>query len=88
MMWTELITLGIVHMTYPFNAIFGRNIINKFAIVIHQSYLCMKIPTTGGILSVLCSQDEAQRCEDNTLQGTKNAHTIKENQQKPKGVRS
>jgi hypothetical protein len=44
---------------YPHNAIFRRNIINKFVAAIHRLYLRMKIPTAGGVLSVFGSQEEA-----------------------------
>jgi len=42
---TEAITFHVVDINYPYNAIFGRNTIVKFAAVIHQPYLCMKQPT-------------------------------------------
>jgi hypothetical protein len=48
---------------YPYNAIFGRNTFNKFAAVIHQGYLLMKIPTTAGVISVYGSQEEARRAD-------------------------
>lgn len=48
----EVITFDIVDIQYPYITIFGRNIINRFATVIHQPYLCMKIPTAGGVLSI------------------------------------
>jgi hypothetical protein len=51
-MQTEIITSDIVDIQYPYNAIFGRNIINKFAATIYQPYLCMKIPTAEGVLSI------------------------------------
>jgi hypothetical protein len=35
-MRTELIIFDVVDFVYPYNAIFGHNTINKFAIVIHQ----------------------------------------------------
>jgi hypothetical protein len=35
-MRTEVITFDVVDFVYPYNAIFGRNTINKFAAVIHQ----------------------------------------------------
>jgi hypothetical protein len=46
-MCMEQITFDIMDVQYPYNAIFGRNIIQKFA-AIHQPYLCMKIPTSQG----------------------------------------
>ena len=36
---TELITFYVVDIAYPYNAIFGRNSIIKFAAVINQAYL-------------------------------------------------
>ena len=65
-----------VDINYPYNAIFGRNTLVKFAAVIHQSYLCMKLPTAGGIVTVFGNQEEARRCEDNASTANKNVHVI------------
>ena len=65
-----------VDINYPYNTIFGRNTIIKFVAVIHQPYLCMKLPTTGGIVTVFRNEEEACRCEDNTTYTTKNVHAI------------
>jgi hypothetical protein len=59
------------------------DIINKFAAAVHHSYLCMKIPTTGGVLSIFGSQEEARSCKDNTSKTSKNVHVIEENQEEP-----
>jgi hypothetical protein len=56
---TEVITFNVVDFVYSYNAIFGRNTINKFTAVIHQGYLLMKIPTAVGVISVYGSQEEA-----------------------------
>jgi len=50
---TEFVTFDVVYIAYPNNAIFGRNSIIKFAVVINQAYLCMKIPTAGGVIMIL-----------------------------------
>ena len=50
---TELITFDVVDIAYPYNAIFGRNSIIKFAAIINQAYLCMKIPTAGAVIMIL-----------------------------------
>jgi len=50
---TKLITFDVVDITYPYNAIFGCKSIIKFAAVINQAYLCMKIPTPGGVITIL-----------------------------------
>jgi proline racemase len=55
-MRTEVITFDVVDFVYPYNAIFGRNTINKFTAFIHQGYLLMKIPTTAGVILVYGSQ--------------------------------
>src|SRR6185436_20433429 len=52
------------------------NTLVKFAAVIHQSYLCMKLPSVGGIITVFGNQEEARRCEDNASIGNKNVHAI------------
>jgi hypothetical protein len=41
---TEYISFDVVEMYYPYFGIFGRGHLNKFEAVIHQSYLCMKMP--------------------------------------------
>ena len=73
---TELITFDVVDIAYPYNAIFGHNSIIKFAAVINQAYLCMKIPTAGGVFTILSNQEEAKRCEDNAACAMKNVHAI------------
>ncbi|RLN39891.1 Cinful1 polyprotein [Panicum miliaceum] len=80
-MRTEVITFDIVDIHYPYNAIFGRNTIIKFVVIINQPYLCMKIPTTGGVLSIFGNQEESRRCEDNTSHTSKNVHAIKDQEQ-------
>jgi hypothetical protein len=49
---TETITFDIINMDYPYTAIFGRGVLSRFEIVIKQSYLCMKMPSPFGIITV------------------------------------
>ena len=49
---TEYVTLDVVDLYYPYNAIFGRGFANKFNIAIHLGYLCMKIPALHGTIIV------------------------------------
>jgi hypothetical protein len=79
-MRTEVITFDVVDFVYPYNAIFGHNTINKFAAVIHQGYLLMKIPTVAGVNSVYGSQEEARRAERNTSVHNRQVHVINENE--------
>jgi hypothetical protein len=65
-MRTEVITFDVVDFVYPYNAILGCNTINKFAVVIYQGYLLMKIPTAARLILVYGSQEEARRAERNT----------------------
>jgi hypothetical protein len=55
-MRTEVINFDVIDFVYPYNAIFGRNTINKFAAVIHQGYLLMKIPTAAGIIQCMAAR--------------------------------
>jgi hypothetical protein len=48
----ETITFDIVNMDYPYTMIFGRGVLSRFEIVIRQSYLCMKMPSPFGIITV------------------------------------
>ena len=39
----------------------------------------MKIPTAGGVITILGNQEEARRCEDNAACAMKNVHAIEAN---------
>ena len=49
---TEHVTFDVVEMNYNYLAIFERGLINKFEAVVHQLYLCMKIPAAKGVITV------------------------------------
>jgi hypothetical protein len=51
----EYITFDVVDMLYPYNAIFGRGLLNTLEAALHSSYLCLKIPATFGVISVFAS---------------------------------
>jgi hypothetical protein len=38
---TEYITFDVVDMSYPYNVIFGRGILNTFEAALHSLYLCL-----------------------------------------------
>ena len=65
-----------VDINYPYNTIFGRNTLVKFAVVIHQPYLSIKLPSAGGVITVFGNQKEARRCEDNASSANKSVHNI------------
>jgi hypothetical protein len=79
-MRTEVIIFDVVDFVDPYNAIFGRNTINKFATVIHQGYLLMKIPTAVGVISVYDNQEQARRAERNTSVHNRQVHVIDEDE--------
>jgi hypothetical protein len=51
----EYITFDVVDMLYPYNAIFGRGLLNTLEATLHSSYLCLKIPATFGVISIFAS---------------------------------
>ena len=64
-----MITFDIVNMDYPYTAIFGRGVLNKFEMVIKQSYLCMKMPSPFGIITIHRYQATSRRIEGNVIPG-------------------
>jgi hypothetical protein len=53
---TEYITSDVVDMLYPYNAIFGRGLLNTFETALHSDYLYLKIPATFRVISVFGRQ--------------------------------
>jgi hypothetical protein len=49
---TEYLSFDMVEMYYPYNRILGRAFLNKFEAIIHQAYLCVKIPATQGVITI------------------------------------
>lgn len=66
---TETITFNIVNIHYPYTAIFGRGVIDKFDIVIRQSYLCMKMPSPFGVITAHGDQVTARRIKGKPTPG-------------------
>jgi hypothetical protein len=50
-------------MLYPYNAIFGRGLVNTFDVALHLGYLCLKIRATFGVISVFGSQKDTKNIE-------------------------
>lgn len=67
---TEELMFEIVDMEFPYNAFLGRGTLNAFEAVLHSAYLCMKIPSNQGIISVYGRQVAARKAEG-ILQETK-----------------
>jgi hypothetical protein len=64
---TEQVIFDIVDMEYPYNAIIGRGTLNAFEVILHPTYLCMKIPSEQGPIVVHGSQEAARRAEGNWI---------------------
>jgi hypothetical protein len=62
---TEEVTFDIVDMEYPYNAIIGRGTLNAFEAILHSTYLCMKISSNQGSITVHRSQEAARRAKGN-----------------------
>jgi hypothetical protein len=80
---TENITFDVVEMNYPYLAIFGRGFMNKFEAVIHQLYLCIKVPMAKGVITVHGNQELARDIEWVVAPGQRNVHHLKADMQPP-----
>jgi hypothetical protein len=90
---TEYLSFDVVEMYYPYNGILGRGFLNKFEAVIHQDYLCVKIPTTQGVIKIWGHQNDGRNLERGRTLGQRNVHALdkavkgKEMEKKPKADR-
>jgi hypothetical protein len=50
-------------MHYPYNAIFGRGLLNTFEGALHSGCLCLKISATFRVISIFGSQKDAKSIE-------------------------
>jgi hypothetical protein len=75
---TKYTTFDVVDVTYPYNAIFRRGLLNTFVTALHSVYLCLKIPATSGVITVFGSQQEARNIEKGFMPGHKNVHFLRE----------
>jgi hypothetical protein len=57
---TEYITFDVVDMLHPYNAIFGRCLLNTVEVALHLRYLCLKVPATFCIITTFGSQKEVR----------------------------
>jgi hypothetical protein len=65
-------------MMYPYNAIFGRGMLNTMEAALHSGYLRLKIPATFGIIYVFKSQKEARNIEQGFTLSHKNVYFLRE----------
>jgi hypothetical protein len=74
---TEQVVFDIVNMEYPYNAIIGRGTLNAFEAMLHPAYLCMKIPSNHGPISIHGSQEATKR-DEGSWTDSKAIHNIDE----------
>jgi hypothetical protein len=64
-------------MSYPYNTIFGRGFLDTFEVAVHSLYLCLKIPTTLGVISIHGNQKDARNIEHGFALGHRNVNCCK-----------
>jgi hypothetical protein len=74
----EYIAFDVVCMLYPYDAIFGRGLLNTFKTALHSGYLCLKIPVTFRVISIFVSQQDARNIKKGFARGHKNVHFLQE----------
>ena len=55
---TELIVFDIAHIHLPYNAILGYPALAKFMAVTHHGYNVLKMPRSGGVITVACNEKD------------------------------
>jgi hypothetical protein len=75
---TEYLSFDVVEIYYPYNVILGRGFLNKFEAVIHQAYLCMKIPVTLGVITIWGHQNDSRNLERGCTPRQRNVHDLDE----------
>ena len=56
---TELIGFDVAHIRLPYNAILGYPALAKFMAVTHHGYNVLKMPGSGGVITVPCEERDA-----------------------------
>ena len=56
---TELIDFDVAHIRLPYNAILGYPALAKLMAVMHHGYNVLKMPGSGGIITVPCEERDA-----------------------------
>jgi hypothetical protein len=74
----EYITSDMVDMICPYNAIFGRDLLNTFEAALHSLYLCLKVPATLEVISVHNSQKDARNMEQGFALGHRNVDYLQD----------
>ena len=65
----KLIHFYVVKANSPYNLILGRDWLNAVRAIVSPYHLLLKIPTSGGILTVRGDQQKAKECMQIALRG-------------------
>ena len=65
---TKLIDFDVAHIRLPYNAILGYPALAKFMAVTHHGYNVLKMPGSGGIITVPCKERDAVRSLNRAFQ--------------------
>jgi hypothetical protein len=79
---TEYVTFDVVDMHYPYNAIFGKDLLNTFEVALHWTYLCLKVPALLGVISIHDSQKDLRNIEQGFAPGHRNVNCMQEEEAK------
>jgi hypothetical protein len=75
---TEFVTFDVVNMHYPYNAIFGRGLLNTFEAALHLAYVFLKVPALLRVISIHGSQKDARNIEQGFAPRHRNANCLQE----------
>jgi hypothetical protein len=75
---TEYITFDVVDMSYPYNAIFGRGLLNTFEAALHSLNLCLKVLAAMGVITIHGSQKDVRNIEQDFASGHKNVNCLQD----------
>jgi hypothetical protein len=75
---TEYITFDVVDMSYPYNAIFRRDLLNTCEAALHSLYLCLKVPAAMGVITIQGSQKDARNMEQGFTLGHRNVNCLQD----------
>jgi hypothetical protein len=57
--------------------------LNTFEVVLHSSYLCLKVLATFSVITIFGSQKDAKNIERGFAPGHKNVHFLREDTNQP-----
>jgi hypothetical protein len=61
---TEYLTFDVIDILYPYNAIFGRGLLNTFKAALHSGYLYLKFPATFRVISIFWQSPRCQKDQE------------------------